>query len=276
MLDTEKLDIVQVTGRNDRIPVWSRACLERHLPVVAEKPLAMDLATLADLFAASRATNTPIIPMHTMRGDAQLAAIRGSVRGGEIGQPLLSFSQKTYRWGSTRPEHYRSRQTFPGIAPWVGIHAFDWLHWILGDVFTEVVGRESSAARPEYPACASHATFMMTGRDNALASLTFDYLRPKGAPSHADERIRIAGTRGVIESALEHQKVTLITNDQPPRDLALIPRPGLFTQFARSLTGQSAPPLTVAEAFRITEIAIKAQQATDTKRAVSLLDSPYV
>ena len=29
MLDTEKLDVVQVCGRNDRIPAWARICLER-------------------------------------------------------------------------------------------------------------------------------------------------------------------------------------------------------------------------------------------------------
>ncbi len=79
----------------------------------------------------------------------------------------------------------------------------------------------------------------------------------------------------MIESALEDHKVTLITNDQPPTDLVLKPQADLFTQFARSLTGQGPPPLTVPEGFRITEIALKAQQAADTKQPVSLLDSPY-
>src|SRR4051812_31268576 len=45
MLDDERLDVVQVSCRNDKIPFWSRACLERGLPVMAEKPLAMDLGT---------------------------------------------------------------------------------------------------------------------------------------------------------------------------------------------------------------------------------------
>src|SRR4051812_34239 len=37
MLDTERLDVVQVACRPDRIPVWARVCLERGLPVMAEK-----------------------------------------------------------------------------------------------------------------------------------------------------------------------------------------------------------------------------------------------
>jgi predicted dehydrogenase len=213
--------------------------------------------------------------MHTMRGVPALAAVERAVRSGAIGEPLLSFSQKTYRWGDNRPEFYRNRATFPGLAPWVGIHAFDWLHWILGDVFTEVQGREGTTARPEYPACGSHAAFVLTMKNGGVASITLDYLRPAAAPSHADERLRIAGTNGVIETALIDNKVTLTTNKTASHSLPLPSQIDIFTQFVRSLRGQSSPPLSLREACRITEIAIKAQQAADTKATVSLANSPY-
>ena len=275
MLDAERLDVVQVACRNDRSPTWTRICLERGLPVMAEKPLAMDLPTLERLFHTAQEKKAPLVPMHTMRSVPELAAVRQAVRAGEIGEPLVTFSQKTYRWGDDRPDAYRNRATFPGLAPWVGIHAFDWLHWILGDVFTEVLGREGTTARPDYPACASQAAFVMTMRNGGVTSVTLDYLRPKAAPTHADERLRIAGSRGVIETALIEHKATLITNDIAPRALPLSPQTDIFTQFARSLRGDAPPPLTLHEACRITEIAIKAQQAADTGRAVSLRDSPY-
>jgi predicted dehydrogenase len=188
---------------------------------------------------------------------------------------MMSFSQKTYKWGKTRPDFYRNRATFPGLAPWVGIHAFDWLHWILGDVFTEVIGREGTTARPDYPACGSQAAFVLTMRNGGVTSVTLDYLRPAAAPSHADERLRIAGSRGVIETVLIEHKVMLTTADAQPRALLLEPQTDLFTQFARSLRGEAPPPLTLHEACRITEIAIKAQQAADTGRVVSLRDSLY-
>ena len=125
----------------------------------------------------------------------ELAAVRQAVRAGEIGDPLMSFSQKSYKWGKTRPDSFRSRETFPGLAPWVGIHAFDWLHWILGDVFTEVQGREGATAHPDFPACASQAAFVLTMRNGGVAAVTLDYLRPESAPTHGDERLRIAGTK---------------------------------------------------------------------------------
>jgi predicted dehydrogenase len=275
LLETERLDVVQVCGRNDLIPVWSRLALERGLPVMAEKPLAMDLPTLEGLFRTAQKTKAAIVPMHTMRGVAELAAVRQAVRDGAIGDPALSFSQKTYKWGNTRPDFYRDRKTFPGLAPWVGIHAFDWLHWILGDVFTEVIGREGTTVKPDYPACASQAAFVLTMKNGGVASVTLDYLRPATAPTHGDERLRIAGARGVIETALVEHKVTLIASDRKPVALPLKRPADIFTQFARSLRGEGPAPLTLHEACRITEIAIKAQQAADTGQVVSLRDSLY-
>src|SRR5262249_27508066 len=252
MLDSERLDIVQVSARNDRIPAWTLACLERGLPVIAEKPIAMDLPTLERLFRTAEKTKAPLVPMHTMRAVPALAAVRQAVHAGAIGDPFMSFSQKTYKWGKSRPDSYRARTTFPGLAPWVGIHAFDWLHWILGDVFVDVQGRDATTARPDYPACGSQAAFVLSMENGGVASGTLDYLRPETAPTHGDERLRIAGSRGVIETALSEKKVTLITADRSPRSLALQSQTDLFTQFANSIRGQGAPPLTLSEGCRIT------------------------
>ncbi|MEW4569369.1 Gfo/Idh/MocA family oxidoreductase [Tautonia sp. JC769] len=275
MLETERLDLVQVCGRADRIPAWTLRCLERGLPVIAEKPLAMDLTTLEDLYKTAQANQAPLVPMHTMRGVPELASVHRVVRAGAVGDPLLSFSQKSYKWGRTRPASWRSRDTFPGIAPWAGIHAFDWLHWILGDVFTSVSGHEGTTAHPDFPACASQASYVLTMRNGGVASVTLDYLRPETAPTHGDERVRIAGTLGVVELALADRKVTLTTAQEPPRTLSPDPQLDLFTRFARSLQGEGPPPLTLHEACRITEIALKAQLAADTQQAIPLTDSPY-
>jgi predicted dehydrogenase len=181
MLETERLDVVQVCVRGDRIPHWARICLERGLPVLAEMPLAMDLPTLEGLFQLARKKKLALVPMHAMRGDPMPAAMRRAVRGGEIGEPLLSFSQKTYKWGKDRSDAFRSRMTFAGIAPWVGIHAFDWLHAILGDLFTSVRGCEGATARPDHPACASQAAFVLSMKNGGVAALALDFLHPESA-----------------------------------------------------------------------------------------------
>jgi hypothetical protein len=108
-----------------------------------------------------------------------------------------------------------------------------------------------------------------------VAALTLDYLRLESAPTHGDERLRIVGSRGVVETALTEKKVTLTIADRRPSTLPLAPQADLFTLFARSLRGGAPPPLTLHEACRITEISLKAQQAADTGRVVTLRDSPY-
>ena len=137
------------------------------------------------------------------------------------------------------------------------------------------MGREGATARPDFPACASQAAFVLTMRNGGVASLTLDYLRPQSAPTHGDERLRIAGSKGVVETALAEKKATLTAAGGPPRTLPTPPQVDVFTQFARSLRGEGPPPWTLHEACRITEIAIKAQQAADTGQVVSLRDSPY-
>lgn len=276
MLDSEHLDLVQVCCRPDRIPYWTRVCLEQGLPVLAEKPLAMDLPTLEILYQTARQNNVPLLPMHTHRGESpELAAVQRAVHAGEIGEPLLSFSQKTYKWGATRPAFFRRRETFPGIAPYIGIHALDWLTWILGDVFTEVKGVEGTTARPDFPACASQAAFVFTMKNGGTAALTLDYLRPETAPTHGDERLRIVGTHGLIETSLVEHRVVLTTADKEPQALSCPAQTDIFTQFVRSLHGEGPPPLSRREAFRITEIALKAQQAADTGHPISLQRSPF-
>ena len=141
MLDAEKLDVVQVAGRNDRIPAWSRLPGTRAPGHGGEAPGDGPAHTRRAVpgRAEDRAAS---FPCTRCAGSPSWRRCREAVRGGEIGEPLMSFSQKTYKWGKSRPDAYRSRKTFPGLAPWVGIHAFDWLHWILGDVFADVrVGR---------------------------------------------------------------------------------------------------------------------------------------
>ena len=78
MLDRERLDVVQVACRNDRIPFWTRICLERGLPVMAEKPMAMDLPTLEGLFHAARKDESgPGADAH----DAGRAGVGGGAAG---------------------------------------------------------------------------------------------------------------------------------------------------------------------------------------------------
>ena len=162
--------------------------------------------------------------------------------------------------------------------------AFTVAIWTLGEMLTLPLVSAVVAARAEGGSRGSYmglyvlsfqAAFVLAMRNGGVASVTLDYLRPQAAPTHGDERLRVAGTRGVIETAPVERRATLTTAQDPPRELPLESQTDIFTRFARSLRGEAPPPLTLHEACRITEIALKAQQAAETGRSVSLDDSPY-
>lgn len=276
MLEREKLDVVQICARPDRLAGLAQMCLERGIPTLCEKPLAMDMRSLEALYKTAQQTNIPLVPMHTQRCEPTWTAVAKAVRADQIGDILLGFSQKTYKWGDARPEYFRSRKTFPGLAPFVGIHALDWLYFILGDVFATVQGHQGATARPDYPACASQGAYLLTMHNGGVLTLTCDYLRPQAAATHGDERLRLAGTKGLIEASLVEERATLTTGQEKARNLMLPAPPDLFTAFVRALRGEGALPLSRSEAFRITEIALKAQQAAETGRTLSLRSSSFV
>jgi predicted dehydrogenase len=283
LLDSGVVDAVQVSTRSDLIPGLVRAALERRLPVMAEKPIAGTLKDLRTLYDLARRVSVPVAAMHAQRGTPLVAAVRDVVRAGAIGTPLLAHSQKSYRWGTSRPDALRSRATFPGVAPYIGIHVFDWLLWILGDRFLAVSGAESAAARPDYGACASHAAYLLRLSGEGLATVTLDYLRPEAAPTHGDERIRIVGTAGIVEVAVAPGTGTL-TDARGVHQLDAPPALPWYADFLRSAarwsgatgtSGSDEPILPTWEVFRATEIALKAQQAVYTGRTASLDDTPY-
>jgi predicted dehydrogenase len=205
--------------------------------------------------------------------------VRDVACSGAIGRPLVAHNQKSYRWGSSRPESFRDRRTFPGIAPWIGIHVFDWLLWILGDRFEEVSGVESMAVRPDYAACASHAAYLLRLSGDGTSTVTMDYLRPEAAPTHGDERIRIAGTAGVVDISTGAGIGTL-TDADGVRPLAVPAAAQWYAGFLCAATGQveshEAPHvLPQWEVFRATEVALKAQQAVDSSPPVDLRQSAF-
>lgn len=270
MLDEARLDVVQVATAFEAIAPWIIAAAERGIAVLAEKPVACDLASLARLAEAARRHALRLHALQGMMDEPAFIAAREAVRAGLIGEAYASYHQKSYMWAD-RPETWKRRATFPGLVPWVGIHALAWMHWMLGDVFVEVAGWEGGALHPETPACATQAGLVFRQRNGGYALLSIDYLRPRAAPTHGDERARVAGSEGVVEASFVDKRAVLVTRDQPPRDLPLAPPANrALVRFARSLRGEDAPPMTTRDALRVTEIALSAQQAAESGKPLSL------
>lgn len=76
---------------------------------------------------------------------------------------------------------------------------------------------------------------MMT--NEVIAAVTADMLRPASAPTHGDDRVRVVGTKGVIE--LESGIVTLINGEAAGvQTLQNEPAADIFDDFLDMLEGK--------------------------------------
>lgn len=269
MLASEKLDIVCVCGENGTRAATVRACAERGLPIVTEKPLALRLSDLAAVKRVVNRNHVPLTMLLTMRFAPQYRAMRNVVHSGEIGEVVSMDAQKSYQLG-TRPDWMKDRKSYGGTIPYIGIHYVDLMRWISGRELIKAAAFHSNVGVPEIGEMENNTAVIFKLDNRGTASLHMDYLRPATAPTHGNDRLRIVGTKGVIEYQ-EGQGLTLVTTTQPPikiNELAAV-KP-LFIDFVESLYQGKPHLISTDDIFRISEIVLKARTAADTNRVVRL------
>ena len=89
----------------------------------------------------------------------------------------------------------------------------DLMRWATGREFIDATSWQTRVAMPELKDQENVTASVFKLDNGGLAMLRMDYLRPKTAPTHGDDRMRIAGTKGVAEY-MAATGVTLVTADQ--------------------------------------------------------------
>jgi len=224
------------------------ACASRKIDVFAEKPVAATIAELDLVEKKVASSGIRFCAMHYLRYTPSFYRAKEIVEQGLVGEIRMITAQKSYRYG-TRPGWYQDETLYPGTIPWVGIHAIDWIYYFTGKKYRTV-----KALQWGKPEMAALCQFEMD--DGVMASANIDFLRPQSAPTHGDDRVRIVGTRGVME----------VWEDR----LELIDENGLVTekpQAAPKLTRlfvQGGQPLSAQEIFDLTRVSLLARQSAQT------------
>ena len=272
MLEKEALDVVGVcmyVCMYVCMPFYQNAvasmqAARKGIHVLSGKPAATNFQDLARLEHTVHRSGVRYRIMLDMRGLPIFQAARKAVQQGMVGEPILISSQKSYKFGSGRPWFYKDRKTYGGTIPWVGIHALDYMRWISGQEYARVAGFEGNKAHPQTPGCEDHAALLFRLANGGTATCHLDFLRPEAAPTHWDDRLRIAGSEGVLEALEVADRVTLISSKGVIGELPLPPAVDFFSTFVAELRGEGQHLLTTEEAFSITRICLKARDAADT------------
>lgn len=270
MLEKEPLDVVGVC-----LPFFENAeasiqSARRGIHVLSEKPAATTLPDLARLEQEIHRSGVRYSLMLEMRAMPIFQAARQAVQQGAIGEPILLSGQKSYKYGSERPWYYKERKTYGGTIPWVGIHALDYMRWVSGQEYAQVAAFEGNKAHPQTPGCEDHVGLLFRLTNGGTATCHLDFLRPEGAPTHGDDRLRIAGSEGMLEANDMDNRVNLISNKGNVAELPLPPPVDFFGTFIAGLRGEGEPLVSTQDAFAITRICLRARDAADTGTWVKL------
>lgn len=241
-------DIAIINTRFDLNAVYTKKCLEKDIFVFSEKPLAINEKDLEEIRNVK--TNAFASCMFGISYEGWCLTMKEAVRN--IGTIRMINGRKSYKLG-TRPDFYKDKKTFGGIISWVGIHAIHWIYSITGLKFKECNSITSSLENfnnGDLETCAA-ATFLM--ENGALATITCDYYRPESASTWDDDRLRIVGTKGIVE--YEKGKVFLI-DENGERELPLLQTQDIFKLFIDRIRDKLSG-ISMEESIYVTEIALK-------------------
>lgn len=270
MLDAEKPDILVSDGMFSRHGADALTALRRGIAVFCEKPAVLTTDQYQELYDAATRPGAPLFwTMQTSRYMDCFYTAKLLADAGAIGQIRMMNSQKSYKLGK-RPAFFSTRETYGGTIPWVSIHAIDWMLWICGKPCLSAAGFQSRLDNHNNGTMEMTAVSVLELADNVIADVHTDYYRPENAPTHGDDRLRIVGSAGVLE--VRDSMVYLINDTHDgcqPMPLSHAPRL-LFEDFVRTMQGESGGLITTKDCLYSTYVALKAQEAADQHRILSL------
>ncbi len=262
LLDEQKPDIAAVCNNNGERARVVLDALSRRMHVIAEKPLALHMGDLARIKQSVAANRVKIGMLLPMRYDPPYLAIKDIVSKGMIGEVAQIASQKSYKAGK-REEWYLHRETYGGSIAWIGIHMIDLMRWTSGREFRSAMGMQGHVGFPQLKEMENVTASIFKLDNGGVASLRMDYLRTENAESHGDDRLRLAGTKGIVEYQAA-TGVTLMTTGEKPHAIKQLPPQGsLFTDWLNEVYNGKPSMIPEADIYRVTEITIGAQEAAD-------------
>jgi predicted dehydrogenase len=257
LLDRERPDIAGICGPTSEHTPAILACAERRIHVACEKPLALSMADLERIKRAVAQAGISLTMFLPMRFYGVYRAMRDIVRSGAIGEPAQIDAQKSYQLGE-RPEWMRDKREFGGTIPYIGIHMVDLIRFTSGRELVKSVSMQARVGFSEMRDMENTTGTLFRMDNGGVAVMHLDYLRPEKAVGHGDDRLRIAGTKGVVEYA-EHRGLSLVTDAEGEHEVVQIPPDGsLFVDFLDNVYNGKPPGLPLNDVYRANELVLSA------------------
>jgi len=268
MLDKERLDVAGICNENSNHAAAALAALERGVHVIAEKPVATDFEQLEKVRRAVEKGPARFTTMLPMRFSPPYLALRDIVASGELGEVIQIDGQKSYK-ANPRPAWYFKRSTYGGTMAWIGIHMIDLMLFTSGRDFTEAAGFQNHIGFPETGDTENITATVFRLDNGGVALLRMDYLRPQQAPTHGDDRLRLAGTKGIAEY-MAATGVTVLSAGRTGKVTELPAERSLFTEFLDHIYNNKPAPIPWRDIYRGHQVVLGARDAMESHRMTKL------
>jgi predicted dehydrogenase len=241
------------------------AAMERAVPaIVSDKPIATTRRQLDRLRGLAR--ERIVLTEFDFRARATFRAARQAVRDGRIGVPVLATAQKSYRF-ATRPDWYKDRDRYGGTMLWVASHGIDAIRFVTDRKILAAVGRGGNVSRPKLGSMEEYVTAIFELEGGGSGIVHADYYRPEKTPTHGDDRLRVAGTRGVVE--VRAGRCTLLGEDGIEVDITdSVPGRPMHAELLAAINGETTDLFSTAASLEMAEVLLCAREAADTQNWV--------
>ncbi|MDR2610381.1 MAG: Gfo/Idh/MocA family oxidoreductase [Clostridiales Family XIII bacterium] len=143
MIEKERPELVSIATESGSHAEIALSCIEKGIPVIIEKPMAMNMKDAGAIIRASEEKGVKVSACHQNRFNTAVRELRAALEAGRFGK--LSHGSIHVRWNRNK-DYYTQ-------APWRGtwvedggalmnqcIHGIDLLRWMMGDEIDEVYG----------------------------------------------------------------------------------------------------------------------------------------
>jgi predicted dehydrogenase len=257
MLRQTRPDIVAITGHNGEREAGILAAFAAGCHVVAEKPLSILTNGKAGgtrrVRDAWKQSGKQLLLLLPLRFSPPFLAMRDIVRSGAIGEVVQISSQKSYKAGLST-EWKNQQTTYGSTIEWIAPHMVDLMRFCSGREIRSVSARQRTVGRSDMGTRENVVAMLFELDNGGFAELHMDYQRPDSAPTHEDDRLRLAGTRGILEYQAA-TGLTLMADGKPPSVIQTLPsRRSLFVEFMEHLEGKGPLPVSAQDIFTLNQV----------------------
>ncbi|PTY03946.1 hypothetical protein DB346_02760 [Verrucomicrobia bacterium LW23] len=233
--------------------------------VYAEKPCALSEAELDDIISAANASGKIFREMAGTAFGGPYLAMRNAVRAGRIGDVVQVISEKSYPYYEGRPQDER---VDGGLICQNAIHAVRFIEHVACTPIRSVAAVETTNGNPLRNGGLRMASCMMFRLANGgVASVTANYLNPRGTGVWGYETLRILGTQGMVESVAGTGRTRLVIGATDMGELPEATCEDYLTSFIKTALGIGTMPLSLEEELSPTRWVLRAKAAAEAAEA---------